>query len=33
MKSLNPIRFIGALKGILEGRVEIPGSLVDNQLL
>ncbi|MGA2381001.1 MAG: nitroreductase family protein [Spirochaetia bacterium] len=33
MKSLDPIRFIGALKGLLDGKVEIPESLVDNPLL
>jgi nitroreductase len=33
MKRLNPITFLGALKGLLEGKVEIPDSLSDNRLL
>jgi nitroreductase len=33
MKSLNPIQFIGALKGLLDGKVEIPEALADNPLL
>jgi nitroreductase len=33
MKRLGPIRFLGALKGLLGGKVEIPDSLSDNRLL
>jgi Nitroreductase family len=33
MKPLNPVQFIEALKGLLDGKVDIPETQVDNQLL
>ena len=33
MKPLNPVQFIEALKGLLDGKVEIPETQADNQLL
>jgi nitroreductase len=33
MKPLNPVQFIEALKGLRDGKVDIPETQVDNQLL
>jgi len=33
MKPLNPVRFVGALRGLLDGKVEIPEALAENALL
>lgn len=33
MRPLNPVRFVAALKSLLDGKVEIPEALAENQLL